>query len=109
MCDTLHTLTWIVLHKSVNVNRNILRGDSRQKQEGDDGLAKTSEFGKEVKIKLVEMDKNQAWLIERVKERTGLYLDSSYLAKILSGTMATPRIVAAIRDELDLPESEAAV
>lgn len=65
-------------------------------------LAKTSEFGKEVKIRLVEMEKNQAWLIEQVKEKTGLYFDDSYLWKINSGMIATPRIVTAIREILGM-------
>ena len=67
-------------------------------------LAKTSDFGKEVKIRLVEMDKNQAWLIEQVKEKTGLYFDDSYLWKINSCILATPSIVAAIREILGMTE-----
>ena len=67
-------------------------------------LAKTSDFGKEVKIRLVEMDKNQAWLIEQVKEKTGLYFDDSYLWKINSGILATPSIVSAIREILGMTE-----
>lgn len=65
-------------------------------------LAKTSDFGKEVKIRLVEMEKTQAWLIEQVKEKTGLYFDDSYLWKINAGVIATPSIVTAIRDILGM-------
>jgi len=69
-------------------------------------MAKTSEFGKAVKIRLIELGKTQAWLIEQVKEKTGLYFDDSYLWKILAGVIATPKIVAAIRETLGLPEEE---
>lgn len=61
-------------------------------------------FGKSVKIRLVEMDKTQAWLIEQVQNRTGLFFDSSYLWKIMNGVCATPKVVAAIREILDLPD-----
>ena len=50
-------------------------------------MAKTSDFGKEVKIRLIEIEKDQSWLIEQVKERTGDYFDSSYLHRILAGKL----------------------
>lgn len=64
-----------------------------------------SEFGKAVKIRLIEMDKTQDWLVEQVRNRTGLFFDSSYLWKILNGVVSTPGMVAAIREILDLPEA----
>ena len=67
-------------------------------------MAKTCDFGKAVKIRLVELDKTQAWLIEQVKEKTGLYFDDSYLWKVLAGVKATPKIVQAIRETLNIPE-----
>ena len=48
-------------------------------------MAKTTDFGKAVKIRLIELDQTQEWLIEQVKERTGDYFDSSYLHRLLSG------------------------
>ena len=51
------------------------------------GLVKTSDFGKAVKIRLIELDKTQEWLIEQVKERTGDYFDSSYLHRLLTGKL----------------------
>ena len=62
----------------------------------------TTEFGKQIKIRLVEMEKNQTWLIEEVSERTGLYFDSGYMHKIMTGKIATPSIVTAIREILGL-------
>lgn len=48
-------------------------------------MASCSDFGKAVKIRLIELDKTQEWLVEQVRERTGDYFDSSYLYRILTG------------------------
>ena len=42
-------------------------------------------FGKDIKRRLVDLDRNQTWLMEEVRKRTGLYFDSSYLYKITTG------------------------
>ena len=46
-----------------------------------------TDFGKQVRIRLIEMGKTQEWLIEQVKERTGDFFDSSYLHKLLTGKL----------------------
>lgn len=51
-------------------------------------MAKTSDFGKAVKIRLVELEQTQEWLITQVQERTGDYFDSSYLSRILTGKLS---------------------
>ena len=61
-------------------------------------------FGKIVKTKLVEIEQKQEWLIREVSKRTGLYFDRSYMNKILTGQNTNPKIIAAIREILDLPE-----
>lgn len=43
------------------------------------------QLGKKIKIKLVEINQTQNWLIEKVKSDTGLYFDRSYLHKIETG------------------------
>lgn len=63
-------------------------------------------FGKDIKKRLVDIEQTQAWLIEQVGERTGLYFDRSYMHKIQTGQLASPKIVQAIRDILDLPERD---
>ena len=63
----------------------------------------TTPFGKEVKKRLVDLEKSQAWLISEVSKRTGLYFDSSYLFKVFTGQLSTPKIVQAIREILDIP------
>lgn len=50
-------------------------------------MAQTSDFGKAVKIRLIEMGQTQEWLIEQVKKETGAFFDSSYLHKILAGKL----------------------
>lgn len=60
-------------------------------------------FGKEVKKRLIDMDKTQEWLYEQVTEKTGLYFDSSYLSKIMRGVYTPEKMVQAIREILDIP------
>ena len=69
-------------------------------------MAQITAFGKDIKKKLIDLERPQVWLIEQVKERTGLYFDDSYLYKIQTGQLATPKIVSAIRDILELPGGE---
>ncbi len=53
-----------------------------------DNLAQVSDFGMAVKVRLIEMQKTQSWLIDQVRERTGDFFDSSYLHRILTGKLA---------------------
>ena len=66
---------------------------------------KTTPFGKEVKKRLVDLEQKQAWLIEQVTEKTGLYFDGSYLHKVMTGQLNTPKILQAIREILDMPDT----
>jgi len=67
-------------------------------------MAQITVFGKDVKKKLVDLDQPQVWLINQVQEKTGLYFDASYLNKILTGQLATPKIIRAICEILDLTD-----
>jgi len=60
-------------------------------------------FGKTVKKRLIDMDKTQGWLCEKVAEKTGLYFDDSYLSKICTGAYEPQKMVDAIRDILAIP------
>jgi hypothetical protein len=64
--------------------------------------SKFSDFGLTVKTKLLQLGKGQKWLEERVTEATGLYVDSGYMYKILTGQRSAPKIVAAIREILEM-------
>lgn len=67
-------------------------------------MAKLSEFGKEISKRLIDLDKPQLWLIEEVRSKTGLYFDDSYMYKIKTGQLSTPKIVQAIKDILEIQE-----
>ncbi len=60
-------------------------------------------FGKEIKKRLVDLGRKQTWLIEQIKDKTGLYFDRSYLHKVMTGQLNTPKVVQAIREVLDIP------
>lgn len=63
-------------------------------------------FGKQIKKRLIDIDHSQAWLIEQVGEQTGLYFDRSYMHKIQTGQLSTPKIIQAICEILELQEQE---
>lgn len=97
--------------ESVNINEwylqyiTLLRKCQYQKKGGEIvESAVLIPFGKEIKKKLVDMDRNQNWLIEKVAATTGLYFDRSYLHKIMTGQLNTPKIIQAIREILDISE-----
>lgn len=59
-------------------------------------------FGKTVKKRLLDLDKTQKWLIEQINGKTGLYVDGSYLWKILAGKRRPPQIIDAIKQILEI-------
>ena len=63
---------------------------------------KFCQYGKEIKKRLVDIDRSQGWLIDEVKAKTGLFFDSSYLYKIMTGRNATPKIVEAINEIIEI-------
>ena len=69
-------------------------------------FSKYSDFGLSVKTELLRRGKEQRWLEETVSELTGLYVDSGYMYKILTGRRNAPKIVEAIRDILELKGTE---
>lgn len=64
------------------------------------------DFGKEINHALVEVNQPKEWLIEEVRNATGLYFDRSYLHKIEVGTLSTPGMIRAIRDILRIPDGQ---
>ena len=67
-------------------------------------MAKLSEFGKDISKRLIDLSKPQTWLIEEVRNKTGLYFDDSYMYKIKTGQLSTPKVVQAIRDILEIQD-----
>jgi hypothetical protein len=66
--------------------------------------SKFTDFGLCVKTELLRQGKEQKWLEEAVSEKTGLYVDSGYMYKILTGQRNAPKIVAAICEILSIEE-----
>lgn len=63
---------------------------------------KFTSFGLRVKTELLRRGQTQKWLEDRIKEKTGLFADSGYLYKILTGERNAPKITRAICNILDL-------
>lgn len=59
-------------------------------------------FGVEIKTKLISLSETQEWLIGRAKEKTGMYVDSSNLYKLMTGQLHSERLEEAIRDILKI-------
>ena len=66
--------------------------------------SKLTEFGKRVKYRLIDLGKRQTWLEREITAKTGLFVDSGYMYKILTGQRVAPKIVKAISEVLDIPE-----
>ena len=65
-------------------------------------LSKFSEFGLCVKTELLKEKQSQKWLEEEITKKTGLYVDSGYMYKILTGKRKAPKIVEAICEILNI-------
>lgn len=69
---------------------------------------KLTPFGLCVKTELLRRGKTQKWLERAVTARTGLFMDSSYTYKIMTGERSAPKIIQAICEILEIesvPES----
>lgn len=69
-------------------------------------MANLTDYGKRIKHRLIDMDRTQKWLQDEISERTGLYMDRSYMTKILTGQLSTPKVVSAINEILGIGESK---
>lgn len=67
-------------------------------------LSKFSDFGLSVKTELLRRGKEQKWLEEAITEKTGLFVDNSYMYKILTGQRKATKIVEAICEILNIKE-----
>lgn len=64
-------------------------------------------FGLSIKARLLDIDQTQEWLIAQAKQRTGMYVDSSNLNKLMTGQRNSQRLESAIREILNLERTEA--
>ena len=67
-------------------------------------VCKFTEFGLCVKDKLLRCGKEQKWLEEEINKRTGLFVDSGYMYKILTGQRNASKIVTAICEILGIDQ-----
>ena len=65
-------------------------------------LSKVSDFGLCVKTELLKNRRTQKWLEEEITKQTGLFVDSGYMYKILTGQRNAPKIVEAICEILNI-------
>jgi len=70
-------------------------------------MVQLNDFGVNVKKRLIDLGQNQNWLIERVKEKTGMFFDSAYLQKLMTGKATSAPMVKTIYDILGIGEVEA--
>lgn len=98
MRTTMIPYTFIIVPHRVLVNQN------ERKEVLFVNCSKFTDFGLCVKTELLRMGKEQKWLEEVVSEKTGLYVDGGYMYKILTGQRNAPKIVAAIRETMNIPE-----
>lgn len=73
-----------------------------------DNLSKFTDFGLCVKTKLIQTGKSQKWLEEEITKQTGLYVDSGYMYKILTGQRNSPKIVEVICEILNIESGQTA-
>lgn len=88
--------TFIIVLYSVLVNKKLEGGGFLK------SLSKFSNFGLSVKTELLRMGKTQKWLEEAVTQKTGLFVDSGYMYKILTGQRNAPKVVEAICEVLNI-------
>lgn len=65
-------------------------------------ITNSTQYGDLVQFKLIQQKKTQTWLIEELREKTGMYVDRSNLFKILTGAYKSERIIAAINEILNI-------
>lgn len=61
-----------------------------------------TDYGKTVKKQLIDNDKSQSWLIEELKKKTGMFVDSSLLNKILTGKVKSEKLISTINEILKI-------
>ena len=64
---------------------------------------KFTPFGLCVKTELLKIGKNQKWLEDEIKAK-GMFMDSGYMYKILTGQRNAPKVVQSICEILELED-----
>ena len=62
-------------------------------------------LGKSIKIKLLELNKTQNWLISELQSHLpNMYIDSSVLFKILTGDIKSGKVLETAKEILEITE-----
>jgi hypothetical protein len=69
---------------------------------------KFTPFGISVRAKLFEIGQTQEWLNEQCRIKTGMYVDSGRMYRVLTGKSKSPRIETAIRETLGMSDEKQA-
>lgn len=67
-------------------------------------ISNSTQYGDIVQCKLIQKKRTQAWLIEELRKKTGMYVDRSNLHKIFTGAYNSTRITSAINELLEIGE-----
>lgn len=98
-----HGKPYLLLVGTYNIVQvSVLVNDYVRKEEHFVDSCKFTEFGLCVKTELLKSGRTQTWLESTVQEKTGLFVDSSYMYKILTGQRSAPKITQAICEILNL-------
>lgn len=66
-------------------------------------------LGVSIKKSLIDKGQTQEWLISEMKLRTGQYVDSSNLYKIMTGQLKSEKLVTAIQEILNIKQEEGGI
>lgn len=72
----------------------------------DEGVISITDYEKSVKHRLIDLEMSQQDLLKEINTRTGLFVDSGYIARIFSGKRNPPKILEAIEEILSEKEGE---
>lgn len=67
---------------------------------------KFTPFGASVRAKLLEIGQTQEWLIAQCREKTGMYIDSGLMNRLLTGRRNSARIETAIKEVLGVSDDQ---
>ena len=93
MCFT--NLNYIIVHKHVLVNIKMKGAEPMSE-------CRYTQFGILVKTKLLSTGRTQKWLEQKIQKETGLFVDSSYMHKILTGQRNPQKIISCISKILNI-------
>ena len=65
-----------------------------------------TEYGQEIQMELLKRQKTRNWLIEELRQKTGMYVDGSNLYKLMTGKIKSSKLTDAIQEILGVAYKE---